>query len=164
MKAESSEAEIMKHLMILTVGICLLLASVTVIADQAEEEAAIRKAEEKYIVTWNAHDGKALCATYVENYESWNGNIKGRAACEKSFGERFAGPLKNFQVKLSDEIGIVFATPDIAIYKARYDFSGTVDEEGKTLPPGKALYARVYVKKNGKWLGAHGQFTRTIEE
>ena len=133
-------------------------------ADQAADEAAVREAEEKYIVTWNAHDGKALCATHVENSESWDGTRKGRAACEKIFEERFSGPFKGFQVKLEDEIGIVFVTPDVAIYKARYEFSGVTDETGKTLPPGKTLYARVYVKKDGKWMGAHGQFNRPIEE
>jgi hypothetical protein len=153
----------MKHLLILTIGICLLI-SVPVLADQAEDEAAVRKAEEAYIVTWNVHDGKALCATCVEDYESWNGNVKGRAACEKYYGESFAGSRKNFQVELLEEIGLFFVTPDVAIYKARYGFNGVVDDEGKTLPPGKVLYARVYVKKNGKWLGAHGQFTRVIEQ
>jgi len=154
----------MKKLLILTIGFCSLFTSVPAMADQAADEAAIRNAEEEYIVTWNAHDGKALCATCVEEYESWNGNVNGRPACEKYYGENFAGPWKNFQVKLSEEVGVVFVTPDVAIYKARYAHSGGFDREGKALPAGKVLYARVYVKKNGKWLGAHGQLVRPIEE
>ena len=154
----------MKYLLVLLVGVSLLLASVPAMADQAEDEAAVREAEEKYIVTWNAHDGKALCATHVESVESWGGGWKGKAACEKYYGENFAGPWKNFQVKLSEEVGLVFVTPDVAIYKARYAHSGGFDREGKALPAGNVLYARVYVKKNGKWLGAHGQLVRPIEE
>jgi uncharacterized protein (TIGR02246 family) len=154
----------MKYLMILTVGVCLLFAAMPVMAQSTADEAAVREAEEKYIVTWNAHDAKALCATNVENSENWEGTRKGKVACEKAFEEYFAGSLKNFEVKLLDEVGIVFVAPDVAIYKARYAYSGTLDDEGKASPPGKTMYARVYVKKDGKWLGAHGQFNRPIEE
>jgi uncharacterized protein (TIGR02246 family) len=132
--------------------------------DQAAEEAAVRGAEEQFIVFWNAHDGKALCASYVEDAQSWSGEWKGRAACETSFGELFAGSFKNFQVELLEELGIVFVTPDVAIYSARYGYSGVTNEAGETSPPAKTRYARVYVKKNGTWMGAYGQFNLPIEE
>jgi uncharacterized protein (TIGR02246 family) len=153
----------MKYLLILTVGICLLI-SVPAMADQAEDEAAIRKVEEMYIAAYNAHDSEAVHATYVEDVQVWRGHISGRAAATKNLAEVFAGPYKNLKVKVENEIGIVFITPDVAIYKAVLAGSGMVDEEGKALPPAKNMYAKVYVKKNGKWLGAHGYFSRPIEQ
>jgi hypothetical protein len=61
------------------------------------------------------------------------------------------------------EIGIIFVTPDVAVYKARMDNTGLVDEDGKALPQLKWLGAWVMVKKNGKWLSA-AFFSRLIEE
>ncbi len=53
----TSEAEIMKYLMILTIGICLLLTSAPAMADQAEDEAAIRKLiEAKLLAAYNNQD------------------------------------------------------------------------------------------------------------
>ncbi len=62
-----------------------------------------------------------------------------------------------------EEIGIIFLTPDVAVYKARMDNTGLVDEDGKSLPQLKWLGAWVMVKKNGKWLSA-AFFSRPIEE
>jgi ketosteroid isomerase-like protein len=130
----------MKRLMTLTVAVCFLFPSLPAMADQAEDEAAITKAEEKYLVVHNAHDAKAVVESYVEDVENWSSSFKGRAAAEKFLAESFAGPNKDSQIKLLDEIGIVFVAPDVAIYKARYEFSGSADEEG----PVRVLYAKVY--------------------
>jgi uncharacterized protein (TIGR02246 family) len=154
----------MKHLMVFTVGLCLLFVPLPAAADQAADRTAIREAEKIYRDVYNAHDAKAFAATYDDNAENWNGSARGRASIERIYSEFFAGPEKNTQVTLLEEIGIFFVTADVAIYKARYGFSGRLDEEGKALPPSQVLYAKVYVKKDGKWLGAHGYFIRPIGE
>ena len=153
----------MKHLSILSIVFCLFFTSVRAMADQAADEAAIRKATEKLVAAWNDHDGKAVISMTHENNENWVGTIKGRAASEKLYEELLAGPWKNAQFELLDEIGVVFVTPDAAIYKGRYSGSGIVDGDGKSMPPGKFLWAGVWVKKNGKWLLA-ANFSRDIEE
>ena len=154
----------MKYLMILTVGVCLLFSSMPAMGDQAEDEAAIRKAEEIYLKAYNAHDAKAVAATYDAPIEGWNGRLFTREEMEEMLAEMFAGQYKNLHVEVEEEISIYFVTPDVAIYKARLAGSGAVDEEGKPIPPRKNMYAKVYVNKNGKWLGAHGYFNRPIEE
>ncbi len=131
--------------------------------DQAAEEAAVRKAEEKFIASWNAQDISAVADMYVENIEDWGGAVKGIAAMRKADEEMFAGAFKNTQSKLIEEIGIVFVTPDVAIYKSRYENGGMLDEAGTALHPTKALVADVYVKKNGKWMYA-ASFSRPMEE
>ena len=89
----------------------LLLISVPIMADQAEHEAAIREAVEGIRAAWNAHDANAAVAGHVENIESLDGSRKGKAAEEKYVEGLVAGPLKDVQAKLLDEIGIVFVTP-----------------------------------------------------
>ncbi len=52
----------MKHLLILTVGICLLI-SVPSMADQAEDEAAIREACEQLFAPWVTSTMRRLCCS-----------------------------------------------------------------------------------------------------
>lgn len=152
----------MKYLMILTVGACLLFSSVPAMADQAEEEAAIREVMEQFFAEANKHDIKSALSLCVEDLENWTGSMKGRAAFEKYYTE-FWGRNKDRQYELLDEIGIVFVTPDVAIYKYRDKATGGLDADGKPNPPQKRLNADVYVKKNGKWL-THSWYWRPIEE
>ena len=130
--------------------------------DQAAEEAAIRKVLEQSLAAYNGHDAKAYAALLTENFENWEGDRKGRAATEKMLTERFERQ-KDRQAKLLDEIGIIFVTPDVAIFKMRGEFTGMLDADGKPLPPLKRLIAHVYVKKNSRWLRA-AWFGRPIEE
>jgi hypothetical protein len=147
----------MKHLMILTAGVCLLFTSVPAMADQAADEAAIRELVKKANDAFNKHDAKGMAACIVENFESQDGKRKGR----KEQSEAWAS--QKGQYEQLDEIGIIFVTPDVAIFKEYGENTGGVDSDGKPLPPQKALEAWVLVKKNGKWLGA-ALFTKPIDE
>jgi hypothetical protein len=80
---------------------------------------------------------------------------------EKYLSDIFSN-AKDFQIKLLDEIGIVFVTPDVAIHKHNDEVTGSIDADGKPLPPDKRISARVFVKKNGRWLFST-QFYRSIE-
>ncbi len=147
----------MKYLFILTIGFCLLFTSVPAMADQAEDEAAIRKVVEQVNAAYNKKDAKAMASCITENFENWSGTRKGR----KQSSEYWASDKG--QYKQLDEIGIIFVTPDVAIFKEHGENTGGLDADGKPLPPQKVLEAWVLVKKNGNWLGA-AIFTRPIEE
>ena len=151
----------MKLFLILTVGIALLI-SVPALADQASDETAIREVIKQGFTTWNQHDPKAHMAVYVEDYESWDRTRKGRAAFEKYWTE-FWGRQKDSQQKLLDEIGIIFVAPDAAIFKARAELTGLVDEDGQAQPPNKWIGAWVMSKSNDKWL-VSAIFNRDVEE
>jgi uncharacterized protein (TIGR02246 family) len=139
------------------------LASVApAVADQAEDEKAIREASEKVMAAFNAHDAKAQTPLFDEKIEAWNGTGKGRAEHEKGYVEYFQNRPK-IGMKHLDEIGIVFITPDVAIHKLRREMTGRVDADGKPLPDVKHLHARVFVKRNGKWLLA-AYFSTPTEE
>ena len=151
----------MKYLIIFTIGVCLLFSSVPAMADQSEDEAAIRKVREQTNAAFNSHDAEGMAALRDPSAESWNSDIKGAA-----WVEHYADLFKrqpNIKAHCLEEIGIVFVTSDVAIYKARMDNTGLVDEEGKLLPQLKWLGAWVMVKKNSKWLVA-AFFSRPIEE
>jgi uncharacterized protein (TIGR02246 family) len=147
----------MKYLMILTLGVCLLFSSPPAMGDQAADEAAIRELVKKANEAFNRHDAEAMAAFFVENFETPDGKYRGR----KQVSDYFAS-MKN-QYKQLDEIGIIFVTPDVAIFKEYGENTDNVDADGKSLPPSKALEAWVLVKKNGKWLAA-ALFPRPVEE
>jgi uncharacterized protein (TIGR02246 family) len=153
---------VMRLFMVFALGVCLLFSSVPATADQAEDEAAIRKVVEHIYAALQKHDAKAYTALCSENFETWEGEARGRAAIEKHLSDVFTN-AKDIQYKLLEEIGIVFVAPDVAIYKERHEITGSLDADGKPVPPGKRLTARVFVKKNGKWLFS-ANFARPIEE
>jgi uncharacterized protein (TIGR02246 family) len=154
----------MKHLMILTIGVCLLFAAMPVMAQSAADEAAVREAVEKLVATFNTHDMKAMVALMDETSVPWESRAKGsRERQEQYFTEYFA-IQKNVNSKITEEVGIVFVTPDVAIYKAYADVTGIVDDDGKAMPlAAKVLGAWVAVKKGGNWLMA-AYFGRPVEE
>ena len=152
----------MKYLITLTIGVCLLFSSVPAMAVQAEDEAAIRKVWEQNQAAFNNHDAKGMAALWETSLvESWNGSAKGAARVEY-YADLFKRQ-PSIQSERLEEIGIIFVTPDVAVYKALMDNTGLVDEDGKPLPQLKWLGAWVMVKKNGEWLSA-AFFSRPIEE
>ncbi len=130
--------------------------------DQAAEEAAIREAMEQMYAGANAHDVAAYTALMDENFESWDGSVKGLAAWSKNISDSWESE-KDIQYNLLDEIGIQFMTPEVAIFKLYDEVTGSLDADGKPQPPYKRLVARVFVKKNGQWLYA-ALFLQPIEE
>ncbi|TFB11474.1 hypothetical protein E3V55_03660 [Candidatus Marinimicrobia bacterium MT.SAG.3] len=151
----------MKYLITLTIGVCLLFPAVPAMADLGEDEAAVRKAWEQSQAAFNNHDAKMMAALSDQSNESWDGNRKWTAGADHMADLFKRQP--SIKSKRLEEIGIIFFTPDVAVYKALMDNTGLVDEDGNPLPQVKWLGAWVMVKKNGKWLSA-AFFTRLIEE
>jgi hypothetical protein len=131
-------------------------------ADQAEDEAAVRKVALQILDGYSAGTPEKMAELFAEDWENWEGTIKGRTAW-KQYATEVLQRRKGVKFKQLEEIGIVFVTPDVAIYKQIVEASGGVDEGGKPLPPAKILYAVVFVKKGGNWLQST-YFGRTIEE
>ena len=141
----------MKYLMILTVGICLLLASVPAMADQAADEAAIRQAVKKLDATWNAKDLDAHVALIDENYVL-NDRKKGKAA-HREYLEKLWSSEDYSQYK-DEEIDLVFVTSDVAIYRMNSLELRTNE---------KSITAWIFSKKSGRWLLSAG-FWWPVEE
>jgi uncharacterized protein (TIGR02246 family) len=133
------------------------------VGDQAAEEAAIRKAMEENFATWNAKDVRTHAALYDEVAVPWeHGGKITKEGREKLLDTVFT-KQKDAKAKITKEIGIVFLTPDVAIYKAYAERKGMVDGDGKAMPPSRGLGAWILVKKGGKWLFA-ASFHRPVED
>jgi uncharacterized protein (TIGR02246 family) len=153
----------MRRLPWLAVILALTVAHSLDAQDRADDEAAIRKVVEQVNTIHNRHDVKALVALFDETVEDWAGRTKGREAMEKNLTALFDREKNRIQEEIG-EIGIVFVTPDVAIYKSSRVTTGTVDADGNPLPPHKVMFARVLVKREGRWYLAAWFGTPMTEE
>jgi len=133
-------------------SVCVLLAAGSLAAaDKAKDEAAIRKVVAQVNTIHNRHEVEPLVALFDETVENWTGTIRGRAAYEKAIAGLFEQEDNRLQKEV-EEVGIVFVTDDVAIYKSRRQVMGEVDSAGKELPPQTVNLARIFVKRDDRWL------------
>ena len=152
----------MKNLIVFFLGIAILsIGACTPKVDTEEDEVAIRKVWEQNNAAFNNHDAEGMAASWDKASENWRGNQKGTALVEY-YSDLFKQQTR-VKSNLLEEVGIIFVTPDVVIYKALMDNTGLVDKEGKPRPQVKWLGAWVFVKRDGKWLHA-AFFSRPIEE
>ena len=132
----------MKQILVLTIGICLLFASVPAMADQAEDEAAIRKVVKELYATWNAKDLAPHFALLDEDFLHRDVLKKGKVAY-REYLEKLFSSEEYTRVKQGEEIDFVFVTPDVAIFR----------NHAEDLEPAlKFISAWVFTKKSGNWL------------
>src|SRR5262245_61364842 len=117
-------------------------------ADQAEDEAAIRKSDAAYVEAYNKQDAKALAAlwspeaVYVDP-ETGEESV-GRDEIEKEFAETFAG-LKDSKLEIQVD-SIKFFSPNVAIE------NGTARVIRSDTEPDESTYSALFVKREGNWL------------
>ena len=117
-------------------------------ADQAEDEAAIRKSDAAYTEAYNKQDAKALAAlwspeaVYVD--PETGEQAVGRDAIETEFAETFAS-LKDAKLELAVN-SIKFLSSNVAVE------SGTARVLSPNEQPDESTYSALFVKHDGKWL------------
>jgi uncharacterized protein (TIGR02246 family) len=117
-------------------------------ADQAEDEAEIRKNAEAYVAAYNDHDAKTLAAMWspdaVYTNPSTGEAAVGREEIEKMFAETLAD-AKDAKLEVSVD-GVKFMSPNVAIE------NGTVRITRLNEEPETSHYSAVNVKRDGTWL------------
>lgn len=114
--------------------------------DAADKEAIAQSAE-AFLSAFNKGDAKALAAFWTPDgdYTDQSGrHLKGREVVEKAFQSFFA-ENKGLTLRIESE-SLRFVTPEVAIEDGT---SFVLHPEG--LPPSRARYTIVHVKKDGKW-------------
>jgi uncharacterized protein (TIGR02246 family) len=123
------------------------ISPTTSLADQAEDEAAIRKNAEAYVEAYNNRDTKALAAMWTTDAVytdlSTGESTVGREEIEKSLADTLAD-FGDAKLEVSVH-SIEFASPSVAIE------NGTVRLMRPNEPPMETNYKAVNVKKDGQW-------------
>lgn len=124
------------------------LNTVRAAADQAEDEAAIRKTVESYTDAFNKRDPKAMAAHWLPKavyLDPTSGKeIVGRDAIEKHFTAN-VDRIKNAKLTVAID-SIRFVSPHVAVER------GTSTVVGLDKEPIKNEYIAIHVKHEGKWL------------
>lgn len=117
-------------------------------ADQAEDEAAIRKSVESYTEAFNKQDAKALAAHWSPEAVYTNPlsgeAAAGREAIEAQFAANFAS-LKGAKLETTVD-SIRFISPNVAVE------NGTARVVVGEEKPTESQYSAIHVKRDGKWL------------
>jgi uncharacterized protein (TIGR02246 family) len=117
-------------------------------ADQADDEAAIRKNAEAYVAAYNNKDAKSLAALWspdaVYMDPSTGASAVGRAEIEKVFAAILA-ELGGAKLEVNVE-SVSFVSPNVAIE------NGTARIVGAEVEPENSRYTAVNVKRDGRWL------------
>ncbi|MCI0332143.1 MAG: SgcJ/EcaC family oxidoreductase [Planctomycetes bacterium] len=134
-------------LWLLAIPLSLSGASIAV-ADQSEDEAAIRANADKYVEAYNRRDSKSMAsmwspeAVYMD--PSTGEGVVGWEAIAKQLDYVFAGAE---DAKLTVTVdSIDFLSPNVAIEKGIADITYSESE------PEKFEYSAVHVKRDGQWL------------
>jgi uncharacterized protein (TIGR02246 family) len=139
----------MKHLAFLVGILAAFLGGIaSTRADQAEDEAAIRKSVESYTEAFNKQDAKALAQHWSPEAVYTNPlsgeSVVGREGIEQQFADIFA-QLKGAKLESKVE-SVRFISPNVAVEQGA---ARVVPTEGK---PTESTYSAVHVKRDGKWL------------
>lgn len=85
--------------------------------------------------------------------------MKGAQEIYRGHKQASSSKLKGAKITLLD-LTVRFARPDVAIVHQLHEMSGSLDPDGKKLPPHRQLSTRVLVKERGRWLTSAFQNTR----
>jgi uncharacterized protein (TIGR02246 family) len=114
----------------------------------SEDKQAIAKTAAAFVEAFHSGDGKALAAFWTPDgdyTDSAGRHLKGREAIEKALRAFFA-ENKGLKVRIESE-SLRFVTPEVAIEDGT---TFVIHPDG--IPPSRARYTIVHVKKDGKWL------------
>jgi uncharacterized protein (TIGR02246 family) len=117
-------------------------------ADQAADEALIRKAVEAYVAAFNGGDAKKLAGMWSPDAVYTNPvsreQVVGQEAIEQQFASIFAAS-KNAKLAATTN-SIQFISPGVAVE------NGTAKVMRPEQEPEESEYTAVYVKRDGQWL------------
>jgi uncharacterized protein (TIGR02246 family) len=132
------------------IWVIALLASgqLVVHADQAADEAEVRKAVDSYVLAFNKGDGKALAALWSPEAVYTNPfsgeQVVGREAIEQQFTAIFS-EAKGLKLEAKTDT-VQFVSPNVAVEQG----NAKVQRPGED--PAESKYTAVYIKRDGKWL------------
>lgn len=140
----------------LTCGIATAMPQNASAADaQEKERAAIEKAVQNYMDTWNRHDVHAVAMTYTEDCDFVNnfGTLThGRAGMEAMFGPFMTGVYSETH-QTGQVRTIRFIKSDVAAVDVDWEMTGAKNPDGTVRPTRKGLHTLIMTKQSdGAWL------------
>lgn len=131
----------------------------TPLAKPAGAELEVHNAHQKYVDAWNAHDAKAMAASWATDcdYTEPDGRtVFGREAVEKLLAIEHTTVFKQSKLNLIVE-RVRFITPEVAVADGSYELFGARDPRGREIGVRSGYFTTVLQKTDGNWLVASGR-------
>ena len=128
-------------------------------AIDARDKAAIEARMQEFATAWNAHDPKAMAATWAEDGDLVNPfgrSPRGRAEIVKLFEEEQGGVMKTSTYTVGAST-IREIRPGVAVADFDSTVTGMTSPDGQAIPPFAHHVTVVYVKEGGKWSAKTGR-------
>ena len=145
-----------KRLVMLTILAVLCVFALTpgrLLANQADDEKAIKDIQVQWDDAWNRHDVQALSSLVAEDVRFVNVAgllLKSRAEFQQHQARIHAMQMKE-SVRTVTATEIKFVTPDIAIAHVSWGIRGDKDPDGAPRQPRHGVMMQVLEKRDGKW-------------
>ena len=122
---------------------------------QDKDRAAIAKAVQNYMDSWNSHDVHAVGLSYAEDCDFVNnfGDVThGRAGMEATFAPFMTGVYS--QTNQTGKVrSIRFLKSDVAAVDVDWEMTGAKNQDGTLRPTRKGIHSLVMTKESdGNWL------------
>lgn len=132
----------------------ICVQSVAAAPQQEADRAAIAKAIQNYMDSWNTHNVHAVAMIYTEDCDFVNnfGDVThGRDGMEKTFGPFMTGVYS--ETKQSGDVkSIRFLKPDVAAVDVTWEMTGAKNQDGTPRPTRKGLHSLVMTRQaDGSW-------------
>lgn len=121
---------------------------------QDRDSAAIAKAIQNYMDSWNSHDVNAVAMIYTEDCDFVNnfGDVThGRDGMEKTFGPFMTGVYSETH-QTGAVKSIRYLKPDVAAVDVTWEMTGAKNQDGTMRPTRKGLHSLIMTKQgDGSW-------------
>ena len=118
--------------------------------EQEKETAAIREVMDQVLVAYGNQDIKTMTEISHDVLMSYGQVARGKTEVEAFWAAKFR-QWGDQKVAPSQDLGIEFLAPNVAVWRGMGEFIDRTDPDGKPLPPQKYIGANVYIKSEGKW-------------
>lgn len=146
---------VMCFVLLLVISSARIAAGAPQDAAQDKDRAAIAKAVQNYMDSWNSHDVRAVAMTYAEDCDFVNnfGDVThGRAGMEATFGPFMTG-VYSATNQTGKVRSIRFLKPDVAAVDVDWEMTGAKNQDGTLRPTRKGIHSLVMTKQSdGTWL------------
>jgi uncharacterized protein (TIGR02246 family) len=120
----------------------------------SDDESAIRKAADRWLVSWNAHDMNAMGTLLTDDADFINVaglHWKGKADIVREHALRHRTNLKD-SVWVTRDIAIQPLAPGIALVHMSWGMTGDKDFDGTPRKPRDGIFTWLMERRDGAWL------------
>jgi len=146
---------VMWFVLLLAISSARMAAAAPQDAAQDKDRAAIARAVQNYMDSWNSHDVHAVAMSYAEDCDFVNnfGDVThGRAGMEAVFGPFMTG-VYSATNQTGKVRSIRFLKPDVAAVDVDWEMTGAKNQDGTPRPTRKGIHSLIMTKQSdGTWL------------